>query len=35
MRDVAVIGVGLSAWGEVWKQSLRDLITEAAVNAVV
>ncbi len=34
MRDVAVIGVGLSAWGEVWKQSLRDLITEAAVNAV-
>ncbi|MHC4469679.1 MAG: thiolase domain-containing protein [Planctomycetota bacterium] len=33
MRDVAVIGVGLSAWGELWKQSLRDLFVEAAVNA--
>ncbi len=34
MRDVAVIGVGLSAWGELWDRSLRDLFVEAALNAV-
>ncbi|MHC4548928.1 MAG: thiolase domain-containing protein [Planctomycetota bacterium] len=34
MRDVAVIGVGLSAWGELWDRSLRDLFVEAALAAV-
>ena len=34
MRDVAVIGVGLSAWGELWDRSIRDLFVEAAVNAI-
>ncbi|MHC4340204.1 MAG: thiolase domain-containing protein [Planctomycetota bacterium] len=34
MRDVAVIGVGLSKWGEVWEQSLRDLFVEAGLNAL-
>ena len=34
MRDVCVIGVGLSKWGEVWRQSLRQLFVDAAMNAV-
>jgi acetyl-CoA C-acetyltransferase len=29
-----VIGVGLSAWGELWDRSLRDLYVEAALNAL-
>jgi len=34
MRDVAVIGVGLSKWGELWKQSIRDLCAEAGLAAI-
>ena len=34
MRDVAVIGVGMNRWGELWKKSLREIWTEAAVEAV-
>ena len=34
MRDVAIIGVGLSKWGELWDQSIRDLIAEAGLNAM-
>ncbi|MCK4372159.1 MAG: thiolase domain-containing protein, partial [candidate division Zixibacteria bacterium] len=34
MRDVCVIGVGLSKWGEVWRQSLRQLFVDAAMNAI-
>ena len=34
MREVAVIGVGLSRWGELWRRSLRDLFTEAALEAI-
>lgn len=34
MRDVAVIGVGMSEWGEVWEKSHRRLWTEAALAAV-
>ncbi|MBI4675997.1 MAG: thiolase domain-containing protein [Elusimicrobia bacterium] len=34
MRDVAVIGVGMSRWGELWSQSLRDLSCEAALKAL-
>jgi acetyl-CoA C-acetyltransferase len=32
MRDVAVIGVGLMKWGELWEKSIRDLCVEAALN---
>ncbi len=34
MRDVAVIGVGMNRWGELWEKSLRDIWTEAALEAV-
>ncbi len=34
MRDVAVIGVGMMKWGELWEKSLRDIYVEAAVNAI-
>ncbi|MDD5502929.1 MAG: thiolase domain-containing protein [Candidatus Thermoplasmatota archaeon] len=34
MRDVAVIGVGMTKFGELWEQSLRDLITEAGMKAI-
>lgn len=34
MRTVCVIGAGLSKWGEIWRMSLRDLHTEAALNAI-
>jgi acetyl-CoA C-acetyltransferase len=34
MRDVAIVGVGLSRWGEVWSESLRSLWTSAALAAL-
>jgi len=34
MRDVAIVGIGLSKWGEVWESSLRTLWTHAAVAAL-
>ncbi len=34
MREVAVIGVGFSEWGEVWKKSMRDIFVEAALDAI-
>jgi acetyl-CoA C-acetyltransferase len=35
MRDVAVLGVGMNRkWGELWTMSLRDVFTEAALNAL-
>lgn len=34
MRDVAIIGVGLTDCGELWEQSLRDLYVEAALKAI-
>lgn len=34
MRDVAVIGVGMSQWGECWSKSLRELFVEAALAAI-
>lgn len=34
MREVAVIGVGMSKWGECWTKSLRDLFVDAALAAV-
>ena len=34
MRDVAIIGVGMPKWGELWEKSLRTIWTEAALEAV-
>ena len=34
MRDVAVIGVGMTKMGELWEQSLRDLMVEAGLAAM-
>jgi acetyl-CoA C-acetyltransferase len=34
MRDVAIIGVGMTKCGELWEQSLRDLFVEAALSAI-
>ena len=34
MRDVAVIGVGMTKWGEIWKKSLRDIFVETALLAL-
>jgi acetyl-CoA C-acetyltransferase len=34
MREVAIIGVGMTRFGEVWDQSLRDLFVEAALAAI-
>jgi acetyl-CoA C-acetyltransferase len=34
MRDVAVIGVGMNKWGELWERSLRDIFVEAALLAI-
>ena len=33
MRDVAVIGVGMTRFGELWERSFRSLITEAGLAA--
>jgi acetyl-CoA C-acetyltransferase len=34
MREVAAIGVGITKWGELWKQSLRDVYVETALLAL-
>ncbi|MBF0297340.1 MAG: thiolase domain-containing protein [Oligoflexia bacterium] len=34
MRDVAIIGIGINKWGELWNKSLRDIYVEAALNAI-
>ena len=34
MREVAVVGVGMTRFGELWGQSLRDLFVEAALGAL-
>jgi len=34
MRDVAIIGIGLTKFGELWEKSFRDLITEAGIKAI-
>lgn len=34
MRDVAVIGVGMQKWGELWEKSLRDVFAESALLAM-
>jgi acetyl-CoA C-acetyltransferase len=34
MREVAIIGVGMNKWGELWEKSLRDVFVEAALLAL-
>ncbi len=34
MRDVAVIGVGMTPWGELWEKSLRTIFVESALPAI-
>lgn len=34
MRDVAVIGVGMTKWGELWEKSLRAIFVETALLAL-
>ncbi|MCX6645007.1 MAG: thiolase domain-containing protein [bacterium] len=34
MRDVAVVGIGMNNWGELWDKDLRDLYVEAALLAI-
>jgi len=34
MRNVAVIGVGMNRWGELWEKSHRQIWTEAALEAI-
>jgi acetyl-CoA C-acetyltransferase len=34
MKDIAIIGVGMSKFGELWTQSIRDIFVEAALAAI-
>ena len=34
MKDVAVVGVGMTKFGELWKKSLRDIFVEASLKAI-
>lgn len=34
MRDVAIIGIGIIKFGELWEKSLRDMAVEAALNCL-
>ncbi|MBU4077525.1 MAG: thiolase domain-containing protein [Euryarchaeota archaeon] len=34
MRDVAIIGVGCTEFGELWEKSFRDIFVEAGVSAI-
>lgn len=34
MRDVAVIGIGMNKWGELWNKAMRDIFVEAALAAI-
>ena len=34
MREVAIIGVGMNKWGELWKKSINDIFVEAALEAI-
>jgi len=35
MRDVAVIGIGITKFGELWDKSFRNLIAEAGAKAII
>ena len=34
MREVAIIGIGMAKWGEIWEKSLRTIFTETALLAL-
>ncbi|MBI4723394.1 MAG: thiolase domain-containing protein [Candidatus Stahlbacteria bacterium] len=34
MREVAIIGVGMTKFGELWDKTIRDIFVEAALNAI-
>lgn len=34
MREVAVLGIGMTKWGELWEKSLRDIFVETALLAL-
>ncbi len=34
MREVAIIGVGMTKWGELWEKALRDIYVETALLAM-
>ncbi len=34
MREVAIIGVGMNKWGELWDKSINDIFVEAALEAI-
>ncbi|MCK4546187.1 MAG: thiolase domain-containing protein [Candidatus Eisenbacteria sp.] len=34
MREVAIIGVGMTNWGELWEKALRDIYVESALLAI-
>lgn len=34
MRDVAVVGVGMQKWGELWEKSLQELFVESALASI-
>ena len=34
MREVAIIGIGMIKWGELWEKSLRDIAVEASLNCL-
>jgi acetyl-CoA C-acetyltransferase len=34
MRDVAIIGCGMTKFGELWNQGIRDVFVEAAIGAI-
>ncbi|MEM2388280.1 MAG: thiolase domain-containing protein, partial [Candidatus Thermoplasmatota archaeon] len=34
MREVAVIGVGMTEFGELWEKSFRELVGEAGIRAI-
>ena len=35
MREVAIIGVGMTEFGEIWQKSFRDLVAEAGIKAIL
>ena len=35
MRDVAVIGIGVTKFGELWDKSFRNLISDAGAKAII
>ncbi|MCP5108373.1 MAG: thiolase domain-containing protein [bacterium] len=34
MKEVAIIGIGITKWGELWEKSLRDVAVEAALKCL-